>query len=269
MLDQRLSNQRLSNQRLGSALAAPPRIQAVAGAVPERHADRVVAEMLRWIVAERQQRLLALRGILGSTPDANPREQEELTNKFRRLGGPFFPLVTNRKRGRYQIRILSIDGWDRDARQPIFNSDAIPERPQLAASVIVVEGLGNRRYDINTSIALIASHHALSRLVQRSENRTVNDLLVAVTNMFVAFAIAEDCKIDGCGSGPMAARSPPSWSGTGTAVARSSPRRSWRFSSTYFPAASLVRYRALCAKAINPCPAKRNVVKLFLERVFP
>jgi hypothetical protein len=32
----------------------PPRIRAVSGAtVPEQHADRVVAEMLRWIVAER------------------------------------------------------------------------------------------------------------------------------------------------------------------------------------------------------------------------
>jgi hypothetical protein len=42
---------------------------------------------------------------------------------------------------------------------------------------------------------LIVSHHALSRLVQRSENRTVDDLLEAVTSMFTAFALI-DPKVD-------------------------------------------------------------------------
>jgi hypothetical protein len=195
----------VSNQRLeasipqaaltGSALAGPPRIQA-AGAVPERHADRVVAEMLRWIVAERRQRMAALKGIFNATPDANPQEQEELVDKFKRIGRKFFPLVTlveTRKRG---IWIVSIDGWDRDAHKLIFNSDEIPERPQLAASIIVVKGLGNYQRKTEIRVSLIASHHSLSRLVQRSENRTADDLLAAVTSLFRAYAEA-GFQIDG------------------------------------------------------------------------
>jgi hypothetical protein len=170
----------------------PPRIHAVGGAVvPERHADRVVAEMLRWIVAERQQRIAALKEILRSAPDASPGDQERLADEFKRIGGPFFPLVRlveSRKRGRYEIWIVSIDGWNRDAQKLIFTCDEIPERPQLAASVIIARGLGHHQHDAKASVALIVSHHALSRLVQRSENRTADDLLAAVTNLIKAYA---------------------------------------------------------------------------------
>ena len=80
-----------------SSSAEPPHIHAV-GEVPERHADRVVAEMLRWIVAERQRRKVALYGILNLTPDSNPQAQQKLADKLRRLGGEFFPAVALIKR---------------------------------------------------------------------------------------------------------------------------------------------------------------------------
>jgi hypothetical protein len=232
-------------QRLGAFIpptmsAEPPRIHAVDGgagtprrtAVPERHADRVVAEMLRWIVAERQQRMTALRGILSSTPDANPQDQQCLVDKFERIGGPFFQLVTlmeSRKRGRYKIRILSIVGWNRDARAPILSRDEIPERPQLAASVLTVKGLGNHRHDIETNVELIVSHHALSRLVQRSANRTVDDLLASVVSLFVTSTIDAGLSL------PENSRLRFQTNGgeviaqlERTAAARSSPRRSWK-----------------------------------------
>jgi hypothetical protein len=188
--------QHVGQRLIDQATVAPPRIHGAgggAGAVPEMHADRVVGEMLRWIVAERQQRMMALKGILGSVPDANPEQQLGLVEEFKRIGGPFFPLVTlmeSRKRGRYKINILSVEGWNRDTQEPIFHSDAIPERPQLAASIIAVRGLGNYQHDIETYIDLIVSHHALSRLVQRSANRSVDDLLTAVTSLFVSYATA-------------------------------------------------------------------------------
>jgi hypothetical protein len=59
--------------------------------------------MLRWIVAERQQRMVALKEILRSAPDASPADQQRLADEFRRIGGPFFPIVSlmeSRKRGR-------------------------------------------------------------------------------------------------------------------------------------------------------------------------
>jgi hypothetical protein len=149
--------------------------------------------MLRWIVAERQQRMEAFRGFFGSVQDANPQDQQELVRLLQRLGGPFFSLVTlteSRKRGRYEINIVAIDGWNRDTQKLISGSDEIPERPQLAASVLVVKGLGHHRHDVKMSIELIVSHHALSRLVQRSANRTPDDLLSAVTSMFVAYVLS-------------------------------------------------------------------------------
>jgi hypothetical protein len=137
--------------------------------------------------------MTTLRGILGSTPDASPEQQQRLADKFQQLGGPFFSLVTltkSSKRGRYEIKILALDGWNRDTRKLIFVRDEIPERPQLAASVLTVKGLGHHQHDIEINVELIVSHHALSRLVQRSANRTVDDLLAAVKSMFVAYVIA-------------------------------------------------------------------------------
>jgi hypothetical protein len=175
--------------RIGSPRIEPPRIQAV-GAVPQQHADRVVANMLRWIAAEQRQRMKALKDTLGSEPDAKPQDQQRLADKFKQIGGPFFPLVVlgkSSRRGRYGIMILSIDGWNRDTQKIIFGSGEIPERPQLAASIIMVKGLGHHQYDVEARVELIVSHHALSRLVQRSANRTVDDLLAAVTSLFVAY----------------------------------------------------------------------------------
>jgi hypothetical protein len=83
--------------------------------------------------------------------------------------------------------ILSIDAWNRDTQKLIFSSAEIPERPQLAASIIMVKGLGHHQHSVETWVELIVSHHALSRLVQRSANRTVDDLLAAVTSLFVAY----------------------------------------------------------------------------------
>jgi hypothetical protein len=77
-----------------------------------------------------------------------------------------------------------------------LSTQAASERPQLAASIIVAKGLGNHPHDLEMDVVLIVSHHALSRLVQRSQNRTVDDLLTAVTSMFVAFGKAV-FKIDG------------------------------------------------------------------------
>jgi hypothetical protein len=211
-----------------------PRIQAAGNVVPEIHADRVVAEMLRWIVAERQQRMTALRGILGSTPDANPQDQQRLADKLQRLGGGFFSLVTltkSGKRGRYEIKILALDGWNRDTRKLIFVRDEIPQRPQLAASVLTVKGLGHHQHDIEMNVELIVSHHALSRLVQRSENRTVDDLLTAVKSMFVAFVIAGIRIADGengqnsrlrfrTNGGEVIAQLERHWDGSGKVVAK-------------------------------------------------
>jgi hypothetical protein len=149
--------------------------------------------MLRWIVAERRQRMAAFKGILGPTPDATPEQQQELAEMLQRLGGPFFSLVTlteSRKRGRYRINIVAIEGWNRDTQKLISGSDEIPERPQLAASVLAVRGLGHHQHTVEMSVELIVSHHALSRLVQRSENRTVEDLLAAVTSMFAAYVMS-------------------------------------------------------------------------------
>jgi hypothetical protein len=213
-----------------SSRIQPPRINVVGDEVPERHADRVVAEMLRWIVAEHQQRMAALKGILSSTPDANPQDQQRLADKFKRLGGPFFPavgLMKSAKRGRYEIHILAIDGWNRDTQKLIFVRNEIPERPQLAASVLIAKGLGHHRHDLEMRVELIVSHHALSRLVQRSENRTVDDLLTAVTSMFTAF-VAAGLKIDGENSrlrfqtngGEVIAQLERHWDGSGKVVAK-------------------------------------------------
>jgi hypothetical protein len=60
-----------------------PIIQCSEGTVPERHADRVVRQMVRFLIAERPLATPKIIEILKTWPDASPRCQGRILERLR------------------------------------------------------------------------------------------------------------------------------------------------------------------------------------------
>jgi hypothetical protein len=165
------------------------------GPPPEKYADRIVAEMLRTMIETRGQRFEQFRKLFRTGRDGNPEAQAKLAKKLEQAGGPFCLGVhlTPGKRGRYEMHIAGIGGWD-PARKGLIHGwdpiegtkDVIPPKPWLVVHDYVYASKGRGRYDIESRALLFVTHHALSRLTQRCGARTPDDLLTAVHDMALA-----------------------------------------------------------------------------------
>lgn len=166
-----------------------PAITSV-GLPPEKHADRIVAEMLRRIVARRNECWPKLHSIFKlRTKDGTPAAQQRIYDKMCAavddflLGGS----LTTGKRGRYEIRLLVLDGWDAERNDIITKDDPIPTKPWIALSVIRLISKGDFRYDTECGTSLLITHHALSRLAQRCGARSIREVYGAVMDIAYEF----------------------------------------------------------------------------------
>jgi hypothetical protein len=166
---------------------AVPTIHSV-GAPPEQHADRVVAEMLRFLVRGRLEREKEIAAALNQ-PDGNPRAQQKLAKRLEDKGWPFVfrvDLVKAGKRGRYTLHFFGLDGFSPSRRKIIVEEQDIPSKPWLALSSFLIVSKGNHAYDESSGILMLLTHHALSRLAQRTSVRTISDLFGAVIGLWGA-----------------------------------------------------------------------------------
>jgi hypothetical protein len=165
-----------------------PVIQSV-GLPPEKHADRVVAEMLRFIAREQQARRARPPLVHKAISDGSPKAQARMVERIRRSGGPIVIDVklTPGKRGRYLIELYDWCVWDDQRGIEINPGDAIPNRPWLACNVTGIEGIGDSERRVESHNALFVTHHALSRLAQRCGARTVDDLIAAAKALWRAY----------------------------------------------------------------------------------
>ena len=171
-----------------SVVTVLPTIQSV-GLPPKEHADRVVAEMLRFLVRGRLARERHIATAL-RLPDGNPRAQAKLARKLEESGWPFILDVSLRKtgkRGRYELNFCGLDGWSPSRGQIILDEGDIPQKPWLAISLTWIMSKGNHTYDERSVIAMMITHHALSRLAQRSSVKSIRDLLMAVNAIWSAY----------------------------------------------------------------------------------
>jgi hypothetical protein len=133
-------------------------------------------------------------------PDSRPQDQQRIVEKLKDVGGPSLlvaGLMSSKKRGRYQLRMLFIDGWDAARKEVISPKDSIPDKPWLAVTWVDLISRGRFRYDQNGGIEILVTHHALSRLAQRcNDARKPIDLISAVTNIWAKYA-EQSVKHDG------------------------------------------------------------------------
>jgi hypothetical protein len=170
-----------------------PIIQSL-GSPPEKHADRIVAEMLKLIVAAHATCWPAIRTAL-KTADGNPAAQKRMHRKLKAVGFLLGSKLTPGKRGRYQLSFLLLAGWNAERKILIDAGDPIPEKPWIVLSTITIESKGRFRYLEKIHHSLFITHHALSRLAQRCDVRTIHavyDAVLRIVDRYMAWCAANE-----------------------------------------------------------------------------
>jgi hypothetical protein len=152
-----------------------PVIQSI-GPPPERHADRVVAEMLRWLKAEGDRLMVRVDAMLAAEgpPPGSPRAQQRFAMRLAKAADQLLLGIWLKpgKRGKFKL-FMSVWGVLAEGT----------DKPQVVLGTFVFDSLGHYRVEPHYKRLFIVSHHALSRLAQRCEVRTVQDLHQALALM--------------------------------------------------------------------------------------
>jgi len=165
------------------------------GLPPERHAERIVGEMLTHLAKKQQSRRAAIpiKPVKEALWAGNPKAQARLVERLCRDKGPALIDIelTSGKRGHYQIVFHEWSVWD-DSRDgdEIRPGDVIPEPGwlMLACSRNVIMGVGNGKHDYRGANVLFIRHHALVRAAMRCNARTVADMMQVAKALWQAYS---------------------------------------------------------------------------------
>ena len=210
-------------------------IQSI-GRPPERHADRVVAEMMRQLARDHARLWDTITGITASSSDGTPRAQRKLEERVKRAGALTTQLWPG-KRGCYTLVAYNLTGFDQRRDAPIRLDDPVPERPWISCNVTAIESKGRGRNEVELSSRpiLFITHHAMSRAAQRLDMRTSDHLLDAARAIWTA---AEDLLIEKGGVDAWLDAPPQGWrvplSGSATVVLRRHEKRRALVAATVF-----------------------------------
>ena len=182
-----------------------PKIGSV-GPPPEKHADRVVAEMMRLIIRVHASILEDIHAAFEDRSDGNPTGQRRMVRRIKESGGSllFDAILEPGKRGRYELVLTECVGWNAAAGTAIRagwniitgdadedDTHAIPEKPWLGCRFTSIKSKGRGCYEVSRGLPLLITHHALSRLAQRCNAREASDLVLAVNAIWYAFVEAD------------------------------------------------------------------------------
>jgi hypothetical protein len=162
---------------------AEPMIQS-RGLPPERHADRLVAEMMRHLAVTRARLSQQIAEAILSSSDGSPKAQRKMLARIQKVGavGAF---LKPGKRGQYSLGFFDWTGWDRTRNEEIKLDDSLPPKPQIVCWLnrIKSEGRGRNKTNFQPVPFLFITHHALSRAAQRLGIRTIDDLSTVIMGL--------------------------------------------------------------------------------------
>jgi hypothetical protein len=175
------------SDKLNRQIKTMSEIQSI-GLPPARHADRVVAEMMRALAIKHGLLWEAMQMIIKSSSDGSPKSQQKMARRIEQAGAGGVVLRKSGKRGRYELFIFDILGWNLQADKPIMVDDLIPERPWIVCHLTQLKsrGGGADRVVLKSRPILFLTHHVLSRTAQRMGARTGDDLMNAIDAMLAA-----------------------------------------------------------------------------------
>jgi hypothetical protein len=162
-------------------------VQSV-GAPPERHADRVIAAMLRDLAKRRARIAPAITSAIVNSKDGGPRAQQRMVERIHQAGAQFVHLKPG-TRGRYELTIIEVTGWNPINDEEIGADDLIPAKPWLAVFATMMKGRDKAKRGaeaVKSVPVLFVSHHALSRCAQRFALRTSEHIIATVAAIWNA-----------------------------------------------------------------------------------
>jgi hypothetical protein len=145
--------------------------------------------MCRWLAAEQHALMARFRSqverALSRSGMGNPKAQARFEDRIRRdpIAGRWllhFTVIPG-KRGRYGMRAAYWTLVRPEDAGEIAASDPIPERPWLSC-VLTEVWAKDREKDRDLRLVTL-THHAMQRLAERCEARTVEELLVALVEL--------------------------------------------------------------------------------------
>jgi len=156
-------------------------IQSI-GPPPERHADRVVAEMMREIARKHVTLWDEISAVVVTCKKGagGPRAQHKLGERIKRAGA-YHTKVYPGKRGRFCIVIYDFTSYDPGRDAEIRPGDPIPPKPWIACNLSVLDspGGGADKIEVDSRPLLFITCHAMSRVAQRLGARTSAHLMTA------------------------------------------------------------------------------------------
>jgi hypothetical protein len=156
-----------------------PAIQSI-GPPPERHADRIMAAMMRKLALDHSHLWETFAKISAGSSDGTPKAQRKLEERIKRAGALRTHLWPG-KRGRYMLVAFDLCGYDQWRDAPIQLDDPVPERPWISCNLtsLTSEGRGQNTVELSSRPVLFVTHHAMSRAAQRLGMRTTDQLITA------------------------------------------------------------------------------------------
>ena len=145
---------------------ASPQITSI-GPPPDRHAQRVVKEILNYLLVEQERLRAPAVGLIDVDRMGTPIGQKRVADRLRGALGPLalsVHLETGR-RGKFKLLLSEWSIWNPEA-----NAEADPSRPAppnagLAVVTSIYTGASHRG-KVKTHTPLVLSQHALERLAE-------------------------------------------------------------------------------------------------------
>jgi hypothetical protein len=174
-----------------AALRAPRILKPEGVAPPERHSDRVIDAMLRHIANEHAGTFMRVLAVIKGDRCGNPKAQQRCVERIKRTaGGTLINIeLEPGKRGNYKIKFFDWGIVDADRVNEIKAGEPLPPRLWLACNVTTLTGHRGFVRKGEAKQVLYVSRHALSRLAQRCNVRTIPEMIAAVAVLWRTYRV--------------------------------------------------------------------------------
>jgi hypothetical protein len=168
------------------SLDAEPKITSV-GPPSSQHATRIVGFMLDHLHSRRMAIQPTLNGIIVPSRMGTPVGQMRVFERLKRaMGGTALDLhITTAKRGRF---LLMTTEWQPIANGSLIKSGALPPNAGLAAVTAFITAVRHQGRG-KSETPLVVTRHALARMAERAEVRTIEDMLDGVRDLWKAAGV--------------------------------------------------------------------------------
>jgi hypothetical protein len=170
-------------------MSAAPSIQSL-GPPPDKHAERIVDLMLAHLHDRRRHLFTNAETVARPEQMGTQKGRLRAAERIRKaMGDTVLDIrIKPATRGRFLLQVIDWGLWRPDTNDLVSDIDPLPlTKVWLAAVKNTTTGV-HYRVVTKTTAPLVLTRHAIIRLAQRAEVRTVEDLLAAIRELWLITA---------------------------------------------------------------------------------